>query len=84
MYILYILKSEAKERHYTGITKDIKERLQRHNQGRNKSTRAHKPWKIIYTEQYKTKLEALKREKQIKSWKKGEAFKKLLKHAGVV
>ena len=84
MYILYIIKSEAKERHYTGVTKNIKERLQRHNQGRNKSTRNHRPWKVIYTENLNTKLEALKREKQIKSWKKGEAFKKLLKQAGVV
>ena len=37
------------------------------------------PWKIVYTETFKTKSEAYKRELQIKSYKGGNAFKKLIK-----
>lgn len=78
MYIVYILKSQTNNKHYIGSTKDLEERLQRHNQGRNKWTKRHKPWEVIYTEEYDTKKEAQKREKQIKSYKGGNAFKKLI------
>ena len=37
------------------------------------------PWKIAYTESFKTKKEAWLRERQIKSYKGGVAFKNLLK-----
>jgi len=37
------------------------------------------PFRIVLVEEYLNREEALKREKQIKSWKGGEAFKNLLK-----
>ena len=39
---------------------------------------ARVPFMLILFETYETKEQALRREKQIKSWKGGEAFKKLL------
>ena len=84
MFIVYILKSQKVNRYYTGVTQDINQRLERHNQGRNFSTKPYRPWQMIYTERYSSRSEALKREKQIKSYKGGEAFKKLLKNAGIV
>ncbi|HEC21160.1 MAG TPA: GIY-YIG nuclease family protein [Candidatus Peregrinibacteria bacterium] len=84
MYTVYILKSKVKERYYIGSTGNLDDRIVRHNQGRNKSTKAHRPWNVALTENYKTKKEALKRERKIKSYKGGEAFKKIIQNAGVV
>ena len=78
VYTVYILKSEISEKHYIGVTKDLSERLERHNTGRSKWTKKYKPWHIVYTEEFQDKVEALKREKQIKSYKGGEAFRKLI------
>ena len=78
MYFVYILKSLIHNRYYTGSTGDLKKRLNYHNSGKVKSTKNYKPWEIIYIENFNTKSEALRREKQIKSYKGGEAFKKLI------
>lgn len=78
MFTVYILKSNKSGRYYTGHTKDIEQRLVRHNGGRVKSTRYGIPWKIIYTEMLMTKSEAAKREVEIKKYKSGIKFKTLL------
>ena len=78
-YKVYILKSQVKERYYIGHTKDLEVRLADHNRGKVKSTKAYMPWFVIYTEDHKSKSEAFKREMQIKKYKSGEAFKKLIK-----
>ncbi|RPI67913.1 MAG: GIY-YIG nuclease family protein [Ignavibacteriales bacterium] len=61
-----------------GSTHDLNNRLSYHNSGKVKSTKAYKPWLIIHSEQYESKSEAIKREKQIKSYKGGNAFKLLI------
>lgn len=78
MYYIYILKSSIKFKHYIGSTDNLERRLSEHNSGKVKSTKAYKPCEMIYTESFNTRNEAFKREKQIKSYKGGEAFKKLL------
>ena len=78
MYKIYILKSKIKNHFYVGHTNNLEKRLNSHNRGRVKSTKSCKPWKIIYTENFGNKHDAFKREKQIKSYKGGEAFKKLI------
>ncbi len=55
---------------YTGQTQDIDARLERHNQGRSKYTRDKGPWELVYTEDYETRSEAVRREKQIKKWRR--------------
>ena len=37
------------------------------------------PWKIIYTESFTTKTEAIVREKQIKNWKSKKYIDKVIK-----
>ncbi len=78
MWYIYILKSIKTNHCYIGSTANIEKRLAKHNQGGNISTRNGQPWKIIYSESFITKTDALKREKQIKSYKGGQAFKNLL------
>jgi putative endonuclease len=78
MFKVYILKSIKHGKYYVGHTHDLNDRLSRHNSGQNKSTKSGLPWQIIYTEELETKQEAYKREFEIKSYKGGIKFKKLL------
>ncbi len=78
MYTVYILHSLKDSSHYIGYTSNITDRLQRHNEGRSRFTRSKMPWKLVYSEEYESRQEAMKRERQIKSYKGGIAFKNLL------
>ena len=77
-YFVYILKSKKTGRYYVGYTGDLVKRLREHNSGYTKSLIKHIPLEIIRKESYDTYEEARKRERQIKSYKSGEAFKKLV------
>ena len=65
-------------RFYTGQTSNIQNRLLKHNSGKVRSTKNFIPWKLIYTENYQNRSEACKRELEIKKYKSGIKFKKLL------
>jgi len=77
-HYLYILQSCKDSRYYIGETADVNARLIFHNSGRQRSTRNRIPFQLVLVEEYTCRKDALKREKQIKSWKGGEAFKKLI------
>ena len=66
MYIVYILLCSDNTL-YTGITTNIKRRLQEHKEGKgSKYTRARKAVKIVYTKKCRNKSYALKHEAAIK------------------
>lgn len=53
--------------YYTGWTADLRKRFATHNKGKaSKYTRGRLPVKLVYYEEYKTKVEAMKRECEIK------------------
>tara|TARA_A100001011_G_C13742508_1_gene608039 strand:+ start:199 stop:429 length:231 start_codon:yes stop_codon:yes gene_type:complete len=52
---------------YVGYTKNLKERLHKHNSGKGaKFTRGRK-WTLVYKEKFKSKKEAISREYYIKN-----------------
>jgi putative endonuclease len=75
-FYLYILQSESTRRFYK--TQDVPERVAYHNANYSKSLKNRGPWRLVYTEQYKTRSEALLRERQLKSWKDRRMIEKLL------
>ena len=78
MFIVYVLYSETFKKIYIGYTSDLPQRLNSHNVFAKKGfTVKFRPWKVIYSENYSTKTEALKREKELKS-SRGRAFIKAL------
>ncbi len=67
MYTTYILVSVTRGKYYTGHTKGLEKRLHEHNSGQTKSIRYGIPWQVIWTEEFPTRAEAMKKEIQIKN-----------------
>ena len=77
MFTVYVLKSLIKNFHYVGFTDNLERRFTQHNLGYERSTKAYKPFKLIYTEVVATREEAREREKFLKSGKGREFIKSL-------
>jgi len=78
IWVLYIIYSKSWDKYYTGITQDLQDRLIRHNQGRNKSTRGGSPWTLSYTETFTSRSEAQRREYSIKGKKSRIYFESII------
>ena len=74
MFYVYAISSIAKNYIYVGLTSNIDERIKRHNGLRERTTKFYAPFKLIYTEEVKTRIEARVREKY---WKSGIGKEKL-------
>lgn len=71
MYYAYILQSEVTKKLYLGYTNDLRARVQEHDRGQSTATKLYAPWKLIYYEAYRSKRDAITREKQLKRYKQG-------------
>ena len=77
-YYVYVISNNTKNKitTYVGYTNNLKKRLSLHNKGKGAKFTRGRRWKIIYSERYKTKNEALSREYYIK---KNRKFRNLIK-----
>ena len=66
MITVYVIQDEHGNL-YKGQTQDIQTRLKEHNNGKTKTTSKSKNWKLVYSEEYKTREEAVEREKYLKT-----------------
>jgi putative endonuclease len=66
MFYVYIIRSKKDKKLYTGYTCDLKRRLAEHNSGENRSTKGRVPFELIYYEAYKSKVDAMHRERMLK------------------
>jgi len=72
MWFVYMLKCRDSS-YYTGVTKNVSERLARHNSGKGaKYTRARRPCSLIYVEKYDGEIEARRRERELKGWNRAK------------
>jgi len=78
MWHVYILECSDKTL-YTGITNNLKRRLEEHNFGNlgAKYTRARRPVKLVYSTRRKERSRAMKEEYRIKKLSREEKFKLL-------
>ena len=76
-YYTYILGC-ADDSYYIGVTNDLERRLEEHQQGIHPEsyTYSRRPIKLLYHEETRYILKAIRREKQLKRWsrKKKEAL----------
>ncbi|WP_445385406.1 GIY-YIG nuclease family protein [Robiginitalea sp. IMCC44478] len=67
MYTVYVLYSKKLKRYYAGFTRNLDERIRRHNSGRSKYTSKGAPWELVKTFECATALEAIRLERKIKA-----------------
>jgi len=68
MYYVYILRNNH-NRLYIGQTADVEKRLNDHKTNHGaKFIKDYGNFEIIYTEEFDTRVEAMRREKQLKGW----------------
>ena len=78
MWYVYVIQNDINNRFYIGATNNISRRLREHNRGKTKSIAHFGAYHLVYSEKYSSLQEARQREQQIKAYKGGNAFKKLL------
>jgi putative endonuclease len=78
MYIVYAIVSKKDRQIYVGFTANIERRVKEHNSGNTFSTKAFRPWQLLYTETASDRIEARKKEKYLKSGV-GKEFLKIIR-----
>lgn len=75
MYFIYILLCRDGS-FYTGSSNSIESRFKSHLSGKGaRYTKSHKPERVVYSEKFASKSEALKREAEIKKLSRKEKEK---------
>ena len=81
MYYVYLLENQNDKSWYIGFTTNIEERVNAHNQNKGgRTTRLKSNWKLIYHEMYLNKMDAIGREKFLKSESGRRYLKKQIIH----
>lgn len=78
MYFLYVLYSDKFDKIYIVQTNNISNRLERHNARKVKSTKSYTLWLLVHSELFYTRAEAMKREKELKSYQGRDYIRKNL------
>ncbi|MBI5026601.1 MAG: GIY-YIG nuclease family protein [Nitrospirae bacterium] len=78
MYYMYIIRSKKDSSFYIGQCQNLSQRLLKHNNGYTNSTKAKKPWDLVYHEEYQTRSEAVRREREIKKQKSHKYIEELI------
>jgi len=66
-FYVYVLRSEVDGKLYTGYTADLRKRLESHNNGEVKSTKARRPLVLVYFEGCLNQQDATHREQYLKT-----------------
>ena len=78
IYSVYVIQSKVDKRLYVGMSRDIRKRLQEHNNREVFSTKGYCPWILVYSEAVGSRVLARKREKYLKGGSGKEFIKNLL------
>ncbi len=78
MFFVYVLRSQTSGRLYTGHTSDITQRFGQHNAGITKSTKSRGPWRLVHQEEFRTRVDAIRRERFLKSGQGREELRRIL------
>lgn len=81
MFFVYGLHNKKHDKIYIGQTENLEERVILHNNGLfigSFTSRFDGPWILIYQEECKTRSDALKREKELKSYRGRQFIKSLI------
>jgi putative endonuclease len=75
-FFTYIIYSNKVGKKYIGHTENIERRLKEHNEGTlGKFTKNKGPWKLVHSDEFKTRSEAMAKEKFYKTGKGRDLLK---------
>ncbi|MBI3662396.1 MAG: GIY-YIG nuclease family protein [Acidobacteria bacterium] len=77
-FFLYILQSTATGRFYIGQTQNLQERVAYHNANYSPALKNRGPWKLLYSEEFAARSEAVRRESYIKRQKDRRFIERLV------
>ncbi|GGH16702.1 GIY-YIG nuclease family protein [Pedobacter zeae] len=72
MFYAYILYSAARNKYYVGSTSNLQNRLKKHNTNHSGFTGHTGDWRIVWSEVFATRTQAILKEKEIKNWKQAD------------
>jgi len=75
---VYILQSDVNSRFYIGSTNDLERRLIEHKEGRSGYTKFLRPFKIVFSQEFETLIEARKIEFKLKSFKSRKILERII------
>ena len=83
-FYVYALENKIREKIYIGYMVDLDSRIKRHNgilKNKKKSFTGKNSglWELVYSEIFKTRQEAMKREKELKSFRGREFIRNIIK-----
>ena len=67
MFFVYILYSPSGDKFYKGQTRNLDERVGRHNSGQEKATQHARPWKLMWATNKKSRSAAVVFENKLKN-----------------
>ena len=78
-YAVYLIITSVKNKtiSYVGYTNNIKKRLKLHNSSKGAKFTKGKKWKLVYSQNYKTKIKAMQEEYKLK---KNYKLRKIIKN----
>lgn len=82
LHHVYVIQSLKTKDLYFGYTPDLDERIKKHNKGNNPSTKFGIPWRIVYSESYRSEKDARRRELKLKQYGNARTYiKKRIKNS---
>ncbi|MFY0673488.1 MAG: GIY-YIG nuclease family protein [Bacteroidia bacterium] len=79
-YFTYILFSKKTNEFYKGSTKNVVERIERHNKGRELATKHGVPWLLLWYTSKPTRADAFKLEFKLKNLSRKRLIEFMLKY----
>lgn len=77
MWYVYVILCKD-ETLYTGFTANVEARFERHKKGHGaRYTRIHKPIRILHSEEFVVRADAMRREIEIKKWSRADKIERL-------
>ena len=67
LYYIYVIRSKNRNYIYVGLTNNLNRRVSQHQNGKEKTTAPYRPFKILFAEQFLSRIDARNREKYLKS-----------------
>ncbi len=81
MFYVYVCQQRGSGRLYVGRTRDLKRRIEEHQQGRVWTTRRMSPFRLVFYECFLSQYDAIRRERYFKTQKGKSTLKMMLRNS---